>query len=243
MTTRGSHAQRRPAAERPTPARPARRRGAGAPLLICAALAVAVLVLGASGTLSSWTQAIITNDTNNVATATAVVLQEAATGVAQPCVSSSVAANSSTCSTINKYGGTATPLQPGGSQTTSVTFTNIGGANASSFSLAQGTAGCTQSPTAGTGTPVAANLCTNGDLTVAVSCSPGSTYASTSAWSDLSYAAAAPLTATKTHAASSGDLNKGATWTCQFTVALSSNAAVADQGITLSQPLVWTLTK
>jgi hypothetical protein len=234
MSSHRADAPRRKATRR-------RRRGVGAPLLICGALAVAVLALGASGTLSSWTQAIITNDSNNVATATAVVLQEASGSAT--CVSSSVAANSSTCSTINKYGGTATPLQPGGSQSTTVTFTNVGGANASSFSLAQGAAGCSQSPAAGSGTPVAANLCANGDLTVAVSCSPGSTYQSASAWSDLSYAAAAPLTTTKSHAVSSGDLNKGASWTCQFTVALSSNAAVADQGITLSQPLVWTLTK
>lgn len=218
-----------------------RRRGAGAPLLICGALAVAILALGASGTLSSWTQAIISNDVNNVATATAVVLQE--TSGAATCVSSSVAANSSTCSTINKYGGTATPLLPGTSQATTVTFTNVGGAPATSFSLAPGAAGCVQTPAAGTGTPVAANLCTNGDLTVAVSCSAGATYQSGAAWADLVYPAAAPLTATKTHAASSGDLNKGASWTCQFTVALSATAAVADQGITLSQPLVWTLNK
>lgn len=229
-SSRGSHAGRKGAA---------RRRGAGTPLLVACGVAVAVLALGTSGTLSSWTSAIIGNDTNTAATATAVVLKEASGSTT--CISSSTAANSSTCSTINKYGGTGTPMLPGGSQSVDVTFSNTGGANASSFVLAPGA--CTQTPTAGTGTPTAANLCTNGDLTVAVSCSPGATYASASAWTDLIYAAAAPPTATKTHTASAGDLNVSSSWTCRFTVALSSSAAVADQGIMVSQPLTWTLNK
>src|SRR6202007_1853210 len=89
------------------------------------------------------------------------------------------------------------------------------------FALAPGS--CTQAPTAGAGTPPAANACTNGDLTVAVSCSPGASYSAGSAWSDLVYAAAVPPTATKTHTAASGDLNAGASWTCRFTVALGAS--------------------
>lgn len=232
MASQRAHAGRRRAARR--------RRGVGAPLLVSLAVAVAALALGASGTLSTWTAAVIGNSNDTVATATAVILQE--TQGATSCFSSTSASNSSTCSTINKYGGTATPLTPGGAaQTVDVTFRNVGGANASSFALAPGT--CSQTPTAGTGTPAAANVCTNGDLTVAVSCSPGTTYASGSAWTDLAYAAAAPPTATKTHAVASGDLNAGSSWTCRFTVALSANAAVTDQGVTLSQPLTWTLTQ
>ncbi|MFL6160367.1 MAG: hypothetical protein ACJ72D_30125 [Marmoricola sp.] len=201
------------------------------------ALAATILALGVNGTLASWTSAVISNDTNNVATASAVILREVGPGP-QTCLSSSGASNSYTCSTINKYGGTASPLAPGGSQTTDVVFSNLGSAAASTFVLTAGA--CTQTPTAGSGTPAAANVCTNGDLTVALSCSDGATYASGSAWTDLKYLAGAPgsipasLTRTATLAA-------GSSFTCRFTVALSAAASVLDQGITASQPLTWTL--
>lgn len=206
---------------------------------ISGALAATVLVLGVSGTLSSWTAAILANDVNTVATANAVILKEAQG--ATTCFSSASATNSSTCNTINKYGGVASPLSPGGSQTVDVTFSNVGASNASTFALAPGS--CSQSPVAGSGTPAAANVCTNGDLTVAISCSPGATYSAGSAWSDLAYAAAIAPTATKTHTAAAGDLNAGASWTCRFTVALGASANVLDQGITVTQALTWTLTQ
>ena len=204
------------------------------------AIAALVLALGASGTLSSWTHAIITNSNNSTATAKAVILQE--TDGTSTCNSSDGAQttiNSYTCTTINKYGGTATPLTPGATVTKDVTFKNIGTANGTSFQLAP--ASCGQTPSAGTGTPAAANVCTNGDLTIAVSCSPGATYTSGTAWTDLAYAAAAPPTATKTHAATGTELNPGQSWTCEFSIALKSTAAITDQGITVSQALTWTL--
>ena len=223
-----------------------RRRGAGAPVLLCSALAVAVLVLGASGTLSSWSQAIVNNSNDSVATATAVILQEigpdgTAAHTSQTCRSSDTpATNSSTCTTINTYGGVSSPLVPGGSQTTDVTFTNLGSANASGFALAPGT--CTSSPSSGTPTPT--NLCTaSGELTIAVSCSAGATYSAAAAWTDLGYAAGVAPTVTKTHAVAAGDLNAGAVWSCRFTATLSATASVLDQGVTLTQPLTWTLTK
>lgn len=199
-------------------------------------LTALILVLGVNGTLASWTSAVIANDTNTVATASAVILREVGPGP-QTCLSSSGVGNSSTCSTINKYGGTSSPLAPGGSQTTDVTFTNVGSASAATFVLTPGA--CTQTPTAGSGTPPAANVCTSGDLTVAVSCSNGSTYAAGSAWTDLVSTATAPgslgtLTRTAT-------LASGASWTCRFTVALSASASVLAQGITASQPLTWAL--
>ena len=107
----------------------ARRRRGSLLVWISSAVAATLLVLGVSGTLSSWTAAILTNDTNTVATTTAVILKEAQG--ATTCFSSASATNTSTCSTINKYGGVASPLSPGGSQTDDVTFTNVGGSNAS----------------------------------------------------------------------------------------------------------------
>ncbi len=214
-----------------------RRRRPRALALAGSGLAALILVLGVDGTLASWTSAVIANDTNTVATASAVILREVGPGP-QTCLSSSGAGNSSTCSTVNKYGGTASPLAPGGSQTTDVTFTNVGSAPGATFVLTPGA--CSQSPTAGSGTPPAANVCTSGDLTVAISCSNGSSYAAGSAWTDLVYAAGAPgsIPASLTRTAA---LAAGATWTCRFTVALSASASVLAQGITASQPLTWTL--
>jgi hypothetical protein len=205
--------------------------------LVAGLVSAVVLTLGVSGTLASWTSAVIANDTNSVATSSAVILREVGPGPTT-CLSSSGAANSYTCSTINKYGGTASPLAPGGSQSTDVVFTNVGSAAASSFVL--GTGSCSQSPTAGSGTPAAADVCTSGDLTVAISCSDGSSYAGGSAWVDLVHAASAPgsIPATLTHTAT---LAAGASFTCRFTVALSASASVLAQGITVSQPLTWTL--
>jgi hypothetical protein len=203
-----------------------------------------MMSLSISGTLSSWTSAIINNNINTVATAQAVILQEVGPDgtsghASQTCLSSSGVANSYTCTNINKYGGTTTPLTPGASQVTPVVFTNIGAAAASSFVFTPGT--CAQTPTTGTGTPAAGNLCTT-DLTVAISCSNGSTYSSGSAWTDLVYAAGniSGIPATLTHTAT---LAAGASFACQITVALPSGASVADQGITVSQPLTWTLNK
>lgn len=211
------------------------------PLLWTAgAVAAVVLVLGTDGTLSAWTSAVLSNGTNTAATAQAVILKE--TLGATTCASSDApAANSFSCTTINTYGGTATPLSPGGSQTVDVTFSDVGASAATTFVVTPGT--CSQSPTAGSGSPAVANVCTNGELTVALSCSPGSTYASGSAWSDLAYAAGAPPTAAKTHTATGSELNAGASWTCRTTVALSGSASVLDQGVTVTQPITWTLNK
>jgi hypothetical protein len=211
----------------------------------CAGAAL-VLTLGASGTLSSWTQAIITNSNNSVATGKAVILQE--TGPASQsspvCISSSAASNSYTCTTINKYGGTTTPLMPGGSVTTDVTFTNVGGANASTFALTPGT--CSSAPTSGTPTPT--NLCTaTGALTVAVACNTGTTFGTGTAWaSPYPVAATQPGNLTSagyTHNAAAGDLNANASWTCRVTVALDANTPIAAQAVTVTQPLTWTLSQ
>ncbi|MEV5003806.1 hypothetical protein [Nocardioides sp. LML1-1-1.1] len=197
-----------------------------------------------TGTLSGWTTAIITNSDNSAVTASAVILQETGPGsqgtpVCRSSDGGQSPVNSYTCTTVNKYGGTGSPLFPGDSRTVDIVFKNIGGAPATSFQLAPGT--CLQSPAAGSGTPAAADLCVNGDLRISVSCSPGTSYSLGTAWSDLAYAAAAPPSATKSHTASGGDLNAGSSWACRLTVALASGAGVTGQGITVSQPLTWTL--
>jgi hypothetical protein len=216
------------------------RKGRGLILLWGAgAVAALLLALSTNGTLSAWTSAVLTNDTNTVATASAVILKEVGPSAAT-CLSSSGVGNSFTCSTVNKYGGTTSPLNPGGNQAVDVVFTNVGASPASSFVLTTGS--CSQSPVAGSGTPAAANVCTNGDLTVAISCSNGATYTAGSAWTDLVQTAVAPssIPATLTHTAT---IAAASSFTCRFTVTLGAGASVLDQGITASQALTWTLNK
>jgi hypothetical protein len=204
------------------------------------AVSAVVLILGVNGTLSSWTSAILTNSNNTAATAGAVVLKEV--NGANTCISSQGGgvSNSYTCATINKYGGTATPLTPGTQQQVDVTFSNVGTQAASSFKLEPQT--CSQTPAAAATAPAVNNLCTAGatELGVAASCSDGATYASANAWTDLTYASGAPgaMPAALTHTAS---LAVNASWTCRFTVALGSNASPSSSGITVSQALKWTL--
>jgi len=202
------------------------------------AAAAAILVLGTSGTLSNWTAAVITDNTNSAKTTTAVILTET-DGTATCASSDAPTTNSSTCTTINKYGGTTALLTPGGTpNVTDVTFSNTGGKNGVEFKVVPGT--CSQSPVAAA---LVTNLCTTAaNLTVAVSCSPGATYSLVGAWSDLTYAAGLAPTGTLTHAAAAGDLNAGASWTCRFTVALNAAASVLGQNVTVTQPMTWTLT-
>ena len=86
-------------------------------LFSACAIAATLLTLSVNGTLSDWTTAVLNNNTNTVATTTAVILQEVgpdgtAGHVSQTCRSSDAATNSATCTTINKYGGTTSPLAP-----------------------------------------------------------------------------------------------------------------------------------
>jgi hypothetical protein len=195
--------------------------------------AATLLTLGVNGTLSSWTSAIITNTTNTAAAANSVILQE--TGPAPTsavCTSTDGAqttVNSATCSSINKYGGTSTPLSPGGSQSVAVTMKNTG-SEAGALTLVANT--CT-STGALSGAP---DLC--GELQVKVSCtSPATTYPATGTAALATFASATattPFSVATTLAANSSTI-------CTFTVSLPTNAPPTYAGQTISQPLVWTL--
>lgn len=223
-------------AGRATSARSGARRRAS--LWLAGGASAVLLTSTASGTFASWTSAVLADDSNDVATARAVVLAES-DGLTT-CRSSDQPSNAATCAGVNTYGGTASPLMPGQSRTIDLTFTNIGSTAGSTFTMTPGT--CTQSPLAGSGTPAATDLCTVIDeLRVAVSCSPGTSYSAGGAWSDLVYPAAPPPSAPKIHAAVGADLAAGARWTCRVTVSLAAGASVASQNIGVSQPITWTL--
>ena len=197
------------------------------PLLwISGAAAAMVLVLGVNGTLSSWTSALITNTTNTAGAGNAVALSE--TDGTNTCATTTSATNTVSCATINKYGGNLA-MTPGTASVVNVTFTNTGNGPATKFGYKPGT--CTN--TSGT-------LCTNGDLTVAVACSAGTTYVAGNAIAGLGQAALAPgsladTTGTTVAVAAGGSV------TCRFTTTLSATAPASDAGANLSQPIVWTL--
>lgn len=219
------------------------KRRRRAPLLWgSGALAAAIIVLGVNGTLSSWTTAIIHNDNNTARAATAVALSESLQGATTPCQDTSTitdGSNTATCTTINKYGSAGnqatSAMSPDDSNTTDVTFENTGNGSAATFTLTPGT--CTDNAAA-TGV-LAGSLCSSGDLTVAVSCSDGGSYTAANAYTDLTWAAAAPGSqAAVTHTAT---IAAGAQITCRFTTTLLSSAPTTDASMSISQPLTWTL--
>lgn len=204
-----------------------------APLMwMSGALAAGVMVLGVTGTLSSWTQAIISNDTNTAKAADSVILQETGPDGAEGtavCNSTDNAdgTNSYTCSTINKYGGATTPLDPEThtSQSVTVTMKNTGTTDGE-LVLDPGT--CDQT----LGSPTASeSIC---DVaTVTVVCDDPSTLDTTATPVALSDFGHQDVVAT---------LEAGASTACTFTVALPESPSPQIAGQLASQPLDWTLT-
>jgi hypothetical protein len=96
-----------------------KRGGRNALVLFLSGAGAALIITGSSGTLADWTQAVITNSINSAGTAKAVILREVG---GSTCTSSNNSTNDFTCTTINKYGGTGTPLSPGSNQQVDVTF-------------------------------------------------------------------------------------------------------------------------
>jgi hypothetical protein len=205
---------------------PSTRRRAGL-LWACGAVAAIVLTLGVTGTLSSWTSAIITNDDNTAKAAASVILSE--TDGTATCTSNDdqTATNSYTCSTINKYGGIAVPLDPGSTQSVTVTMENLGTA---AGSLVLDAGACTASG-GNYGDPGVPSLCAA--MTVTVECPGGTPVHGTST---LDAFDAAPAST------ASASLGAGSSLSCTFTVALPAAADPALAGQAVSQPLTWTLT-
>lgn len=196
--------------------------------------AAVVLVLGVNGTLSSWTSALITNN-NNSAGATASYLALVETDGSHTCDTTTSANNTdSTCSTINKYGGNSS-MSPGDSVAVDVTFTNPGTGAGNTFSYAPGTC----APTNGTG---GVNLCTQGDLSVTVSCSTGATYDGSALITALGQSGAPGALVTKSWTSAPALASASATAvTCRFTTTLSATSPPVDSGSQVAQPITWTL--
>lgn len=220
-----------------------KRRRAVPVLWASGAVAAAVLVLGVNGTLSSWTQAIINNDHNDVASAKAVALSEAnASGVVCKDTADS-ATNEATCSTINKYGGvsgggaeanaysttnTTGYLTPGDSRSVQVTLANTG---TGTGDLVLSADGCSNSvnDAAGGDTTVGYDVCTK--ITVSLACT-----------GDATVAATTPAALSAFSGASIGTLAPGDSTDCTFTVELPSDTPSGFSNQLAAQALHWTLT-
>lgn len=185
----------------------------------------AALAASMGATLSGFT-ASITISTNTAASA-ALAVEETSGSLTCKTYDST-----STCATINKYGGTATPLVPGGSQTTTVTFTNTGSVDVDTSNLTPGACSAVSTGVTGAVTPPATstdpgNLCSV--LNVAVY------KAATATGTPLYNGSAAGFTSV----VQLGALAESASQAYTFVVSLPSSATTAVQGQRVSQPLVW----
>ncbi len=200
-------------------------------LTLGAAVAGSLALALSMGTSLAAFTATITN-TTNTATSGALSIRETSTvgGVTSTCNSYDATA---TCSTINKYGGTALPINPGGSQTTTVTMANVGTTAAATAALQGGTCVATATAGAGAATPTtpnttAGNLCSVLVLNV---------YAAATATGTPIYTGSpAAFTASITL----GALATAATQSYTFVISLPTSATSAVQGQTVSQPMTWT---
>jgi hypothetical protein len=224
--------------------KPAKRRR-GAPLVwLSGAIAAALLVLGVTGTLSSWTTAVIGNNNNSVASTTSVALIESQTApinpLALPCDTASSTTNSVTCSDINKYGGIGAsgtanandaygaPLNPDGSNSQAVTV-NLKNDGTGSGALTLATGACAHlAYPASTGADVVHyNLCNQ--MQLAVTCLSPSTY-------NYSGTVGAFI------GGAIGTLDATVSTDCTFTVTLPATTPAGFASQYLTQTLTWTLT-
>ncbi len=202
-----------------------RRRLTGAAVATGLAGSMALaLSLGAS--VSAFT-ATITNSINTSASAALAVTE---TSGAATCNSYDATA---TCSTINKYGGVGSPLAPGQSRTTTVTFNNTGTVAVGSATLAPGACVATTTGTSGSTTPTTPNT-TAGNLcsVLQVAVYKGATDAGTVVYNG----SLAAFTATATV----DPIAVAASQAYTFKVTLPASATTTIQGQQVSQPLTWT---
>lgn len=176
--------------------------------------------------------ASIQNTINSASTGTLTMKETSGTYTCNSTDGAGATTNSATCSTINKYGGTSTPLVAGGpAQTTNITLQNTGSVAATSFSLNPGT--CSQSPVPGASLAGSAtDLCSK----VKVAIKSGSSTFFTGTAAQLQAGGAIDLLAKLSKAT----INTGESVPITFEVSLDASAGPTYQGLQVSQPLTWT---
>jgi hypothetical protein len=208
-----------------------KKRKLSLPLIVAGGVSSLVLALGMSPTFSAFS-ASITNSLNTASAGTLWMTETDSSGgvicnsndAATPL--QSLATNAATCATINKYGGKV--MVPGGlPQNTTVTIKNSGTITPTSFTLAP--QGCTQV----LGTP-------NGGATDACSKFIIKVYKGADTTGPQLILLPSEQTAgTFVTALNLTPLANGSTQQYTFSVQLS-NVGNTYQGITISQPLIWT---
>lgn len=209
------------------------KRHVAVPAVIAGGLSSLLLAFSLTPTFSDLTAAI-TNDSNTVGTGT-LVMQESgpgSTGTTVTCTSGATGA--STCSTINKFGGDNPTtsgfmtLKPGGSTVTTVKIKNIGSVSASTFTVAGG----------------AITKSNNGSVNGSASASQlGAAFkvkivaGTTTVFDDTANAFAATAATPLTIA---GTVAPNAEITFTITTTLLTSADASTQGLSITQPIVWT---
>jgi hypothetical protein len=227
--------------------------------IVAALIGVAALGLTAATTLAGFS-ASITNPTNTFSSGT-LLLSELPSGQTTPCLSSpntagGITTNVNSNCTYDNFSGSTTPgAEPGGTPvSTTVVFTNTGSlASVGGLSVLAGTCSVTGNPPGGTGANAASTgsdttgFCGKVDVQIendTVAGSPSCLYGGTSGSAcpttmsntyTLASLATAGSQVVKTHFAA------GASQTLKITVGLDPSATNADQGLTATVPLTWSL--
>jgi hypothetical protein len=204
-----------------------RRRGSVAiPVIVAGGISSMLLAFSMTPTFAALA-ATIQNSTNTAGTGTLVMEERNSAGTVT-CTSTdggSVATNSATCATINKYGGSMV-MVPGSAVSTDITIKNTGSVAASSFSVTGGT--CTQSAN-GTVNGTATDLC--GKLNVVVKSGTTTIYSGTAAGFTTTTDILNKLSTTSVAAGASIPVN--------ISVTLDPSAGNAYQGLKASQAITW----
>jgi hypothetical protein len=208
-----------------------RKRARFAPIAIIGAVAAATLLsLSLTGTMSGFIASIQNN--TNTAGSGSLVMQERTTGSTPiTCLSTdggTLATNTATCSTINKFGGNLT-MVPGQSVVQNITITDIGTANVGTFTLTHG-ASCTQAVN-GAFNGGASDVCSK--MTVSIVSGSTTVYSGTVA----GLAAALPAAIAMPAAPAAG-----VAVPFVITTTLPLTVDNTYQGYSVSLPLTWTFT-
>ncbi|MDO4870511.1 MAG: hypothetical protein Q3996_00210 [Candidatus Saccharibacteria bacterium] len=172
--------------------------------------------------------ASIQNTTNTAATGTLTMKESS--GAATCNSFDGQTNNTATCSTINKYGGTSTPLLPGGAaKVTDVTIQNTGNIAATSFTLTPG--GCTSSNVSGASFSGGGDLCTK--VKVVITSGTTTLFNGTAAALNTGGAIDILNKLGKTSVTANESIP------IKFSVSLDPSADATFQGKQISQPLTW----
>ncbi|MBN9104744.1 MAG: hypothetical protein J0I14_07045 [Propionibacteriaceae bacterium] len=209
------------------------KRRLALPAIIAGGLSSMLLAFSLTPTFSALTAAI-TNDSNTVGTGSLVMQETGPNNAGTQVTCTSGAAGTATCSTINKFGGDNPTtsgymaLKPGGSTTTTVKFKNIGSVSASTFTVAGGTI------------TKANNGSVNGTASVAALGSAFKikiTSGSNTVFDDTATAFAATASSPLTIP---GAVAVNGEVTLTITTTLQASADATTQGLSITQPIVWT---